>query len=71
MERKTFKDWVLEEQELAERQKKELEFNIELEKKVQKENSKHFIRRSNRIAQKRIEKETNEAYNAYLLSLPK
>lgn len=67
MATRTFKSWIMDDQNLAEEQKNEIDSNIELEKKIIKEqNEKTNIRRSERIARK---KQTIEAYDAYILSM--
>lgn len=59
----------MDDQQLAEEQKNELSFNIKLEEKVEQEKKNKYPRRSERMAKKKQEKQTNEAYDAYLISI--
>lgn len=64
----SFRDWVIENQEHDEQDKEELEWNIELERKIGKE--KTNPRRSLRIEEHRFKTEVINAYKIYISSLP-
>lgn len=69
MATQSFKDWIIDNQNLAEQRKKELENDIQLEKEIIEENKKIILRRSARINKSKNENEINKAYNAYLRSI--
>lgn len=66
----SFKDWVIEDQEHGEQQRKQLDEYIRLEEVIKKEIKALNPRRSCRIAQKKVEEDTMNAYAVYLSSLP-
>lgn len=64
------KDWVIDDQIHAEQQEKQLDQQIGLNEVINKEIEALNPRRSRRIAQKKEEKDTINAYTFYLSSLP-
>lgn len=69
MSLKYFKDWVIDDQELA-REQQCLNKYIQMEEKIQDETAARKPRISRRIAQKKKVNDTINAYTAYLSSLP-
>lgn len=67
----SFKNWLLDNQNLANQQANELEYNILIEIKIDEEKKRQKLRRSERIEKQRQEKKANEDYEAYLNSMKK
>lgn len=64
-----FTDWVITEEEESKMQCGDLDSNIKLEEEIAREISQKNLRRSSRIAEKKKEKDVNDAYEAYVRSI--